>query len=160
MRFEQELRYDASPEEVFAMLGEATFRERVCEAQHVSEATATVDGADGTMTVHVDQKRPSDGIPSFAKKFVGDQIHIVQHEEWESPTAARLDVSIPGKPGHLKGTITLRPDGDGTVETVSGDLKVQIPVVGGKIEKLISDLLGEALRAEERVGKAWLAERT
>lgn len=159
MRFEHTLRYDASPEEVFAMLGEAVFRERVCEAQHVTECTATVDGVDDTMSVMVDQKRPSEGIPSFAKKFVGDTIHIQQREEWSSATDAKLDVSIPGKPGHLKGTITLRADGDGTVETVSGDLKVSIPLLGGKIEVLIAELLEHALQAEHRVGTAWLAER-
>lgn len=160
MRFEHTLRYDASPEEVFAMLGEAVFRERVCEAQHVTECTATVDGVDDTMSVMVDQKRPSEGIPSFAKKFVGDTIHIQQREEWSSATDAKLDVSIPGKPGHLKGTITLRADGDGTVETVSGEIRVHIPIVGGKIEGLIAELLEHALKAEQRVGTAWLAERS
>lgn len=159
MRFEHTLRYDASPEEVFAMLGEAVFRERVCEAQHATECTATVDGVDDTMSVMVDQQRPSEGIPSFAKKFVGDTIHIRQREEWSSATDARLDVAIPGKPGHLKGTITLRPDGDGTVETVAGELKVSIPLVGGKIEVLIGELLEHALQAEHRIGTAWLAER-
>ncbi len=159
MRFEHTLRYDASPEEVFAMLGEALFREQVCEAQHVTECTAEVEGADHTMSVMVDQKRPSEGIPSFAKKFVGDTIHIRQREEWSSATDAVLDVAIPGKPGHLEGTITLRPDGDGTVETVAGELKVGIPIVGGKIEVLIGELLEHALQTEERVGKAWLAGR-
>lgn len=159
MRFEHTLRYDASPDEVFAMLGEAVFREQVCEAQHATEATATVDGVDDTMSVAVDQKRPAEGIPSFAKKFVGDTIHIVQREEWSSATDATLDVTIPGRPGHLKGTITLRPDGDGTVETVSGDLKVAIPLVGGKIEVLVGELLEHALQTEQRVGTAWLAER-
>lgn len=159
MRFEHTLRYDASPAEVFAMLGEAVFRERVCEAQHATEATATVDGVDDTMSVAVDRKRPSEGIPSFAKKFVGDTIHIVQREEWSSATDATLDVTIPGRPGHLKGTITLRPDGDGTVETVSGDLRVAIPLVGGKIEVLVGELLEHALQTEHRVGTAWLAER-
>lgn len=159
MRFEHTLRYDASPAEVFAMLGEAVFRERVCEAQHATEATATVDGVDDTMSVAVDQKRPSEGIPSFAKKFVGDTIHIVQREEWSSATDATLDVTIPGRPGHLKGTITLRPDGNGTVETVSGDLRVAIPLVGGKIEVLVGELLEHALQTEHRVGTAWLAER-
>jgi len=160
MRFEHTLRYDASPDEVFAMLGDAVFREQVCEAQHTTEATATVDGVDDTMTVTVDQRRPADGIPSFAKKFVGDSIHIRQHEEWSSATDAKLEVSIPGKPGHLKGTITLRPDGDGTVETVSGEIRVHIPIVGGKIEGLIAELLEHALKAEQRVGTAWLAERS
>lgn len=159
MRFEHTLRYDAAPERVFAMLGEAVFRERVCEAQHATECTATVDGADGTMSVVVDQKRPSEGIPSFARKFVGDTIHIRQREEWSSPTDADLDVTIPGRPGHLKGTITLRADGGGTVETVSGELKVNLPLVGGKIEVLVAELLEHALQAEQRVGTAWLAER-
>ena len=158
MRFEHTLRYDAPPEAVFAMLGEAVFREQVCEAQHTTEATAEVDGMDDTMTVTVDQRRPADGIPSFARKFVGDTIHIRQHEEWHSATDASLDVSVPGKPGHLKGTITLRPDGDGTVETVSGEIKVHVPLVGGKLEGLIAELLDHALRTEQRVGRIWLAE--
>lgn len=159
MRFEHEMRYDATPEQVFAMLGEAVFREEVCEAQHATECTATVDGVDDTMSVVVDQKRPSEGIPSFAKKFVGDTIHILQREEWSSPTLATLDVSIPGKPGHMKGTITLRADGDGTVETVAGDVKVSIPLVGSKIEGLVAEILEHALLTEQRLGKAWLAER-
>jgi hypothetical protein len=159
MRFEHTLRYDAPPKAVFAMLGDAVFREQVCEAQHTSESTATVDGVDDTMSVTVDQRRPAEGIPSFAKKFVGDTIHIVQREEWSSATDAKLEVGIPGKPGHLHGTITLRPDGDGTIETVSGEIKVHIPLVGGKIEGLIAELLEHALRAEQRVGTAWLADR-
>lgn len=159
MRFEHTLRYDAPPRAVFEMLGEAVFRERVCEAQHTTEATAKVDGMDDTMTVVVDQHRPADGIPSFAKKFVGDSIHIRQREEWHSATDATLDVSVPGKPGHLKGTITLRPDGEGTVETVSGDIRVHVPLVGGKLEGLIAQLLDNALRAEQKVGTAWLAKR-
>lgn len=158
MRFEHTLRYDAGPDAVFAMLGEAVFRERVCEAQHTTEATAQVDGMDDTMTVTVDQRRPADGIPSFARKFVGDTIHIRQHEEWHSTTDATLDVSVPGKPVHLRGTITLRPDGDGTVETVSGEIRVHVPMVGGRLEKLIGELLGHAFNAEQRVGRTWLAE--
>ena len=157
MKFEHTLRYDASPAEVFAMLGDAVFRERVCEAQHVSEATVEIDGVDDTMTVSIDQRRPADGIPSFAKKFVGDTIHIAQREEWSSATDAVLDVTIPGKPGHMKGAITLRPDGDGTIETVSGELKVHIPIVGGKIEGLVIELFEHALEAEQRIGKTWLA---
>jgi hypothetical protein len=159
MRFERTLRYDAPPDAVFAMLGEAVFRELVCEEQHTVDATATVDGVDDTMSVMVDQKRPAEGIPSFAKKLVGDTIHIQQREEWSSRTDATLEVSVPGKPGHLKGTITLRPDGEGTVETVSGDIKVHIPLVGGKLEGLIAELFEHALRAEQRVGTRWLAER-
>lgn len=156
MKFQHELRYDASPDEVYAMLADPAFREQVCEAQHVTECTVEIDEADGSMSVRVDQHRPSDGIPGFAKKFVGDEIHIVQNEEWSSTTDAKLDVGIPGKPGQMKGTVTLRPDGDGTVETVAGELKVNIPMVGGKIEKLIAQMLADALKVEQRVGTSRL----
>ena len=157
MKFRHEISYDAAPDEVFAMLREAVFREQVCEAQHATDCTAEIDGVDDTMSVLVDQKRPADGIPSFAKKFVGDSIHIRQREEWSSPTSATLDVTIPGKPGHMKGTITLRPLGDGTVETVEGDIKVSIPLVGAKIEGLVAELFEHALETEQRLGRKWLA---
>lgn len=158
MHFHQELEYDASPAEVYTMLSDPAFRDAVCEAgdsvRH--QVTITPDG-DG-MSVAVDQVQPAAGIPSFAKKIVGDEIDIRQREEWSSATDATLEVSIPHKPGHLKGTIALRESGaGGTVETVDAEIKVQIPMLGGKLEKLIADLLGSALRSEHRVGRAWLA---
>jgi uncharacterized protein YndB with AHSA1/START domain len=157
MRFEHQMRYDAPPTEVYEMLTQKSFREAVCQAQHVTDCTVEVAGGEGSLRVRVDQRRPAAGLPGFAKKLVGDEIHIVQEEEWSSPAEGKLDVGIPGKPGHLTGTVTLRPDGDGTLETVTGDLKVNIPLVGGKIETLVADLLTEALQAEQRVGTTWLA---
>ena len=46
----------------------------------------------------------------------------------------------------MRGTITLREAGGTTTETVSMEIKVGIPLVGGKIESLIADLLRKALR--------------
>jgi hypothetical protein len=37
------------------------------------------------------------------------------------------------------------------------EIKVNLPLVGGKIESLIADLLRKALRAENRVGQGYLA---
>ncbi len=160
MKFNHEMTYDSAPEQVYAMIIDPKFRERVCEAQHAAECTVTIDGDDAVRSVVVDQKRPSDGIPSAAQKFVGDQIHIRQSESWSGTTDAGLEVTIPGKPVQLTGGITLRENGGGTVQTVSGDIKVSIPLVGGKLEKMIGDLLGSALRAEARVAKSWLEENS
>jgi hypothetical protein len=57
----------------------------------------------------------------------------------------------------LKGGIALVEDGDGTVEKVTGDLVVKVPLVAGKLEKLISDMLVDALETEAKVGREWLA---
>ena len=57
----------------------------------------------------------------------------------------------------MTGTALLTEDPDGTTETVNLTVKVNIPIVGGKIEGLIADLLVKALRAEHKVGVRYLA---
>jgi hypothetical protein len=156
MRFSHDLTYDASPDDVLAMLADSAFREKVCTAMHAVRRDVSVDGAGAGMDVVVDQTQPAKGIPSFAKKFVGEEIRVVQREEWTGADAASLVLEIPGKPGSFRGTIALAADGTGTVESVTGDVKVKIPVVGGRLEGLIGDLLRAALETEERVGRAWL----
>ena len=157
MKFSQQLTYDAPPADVLAMLADPAFREKVCAAMSAVRHEVDIDGSGAGMTVVVDQSQPADGIPSFAKKFVGDEIQIIQRESWKNATSATLLVEIPGKPGDLKGGIDLAGDDDGTVETVAGDIKVKIPMIGGKLEGLIGDLLSKALKTEQRVGRAWLA---
>jgi hypothetical protein len=160
MRFSHRLRYDAPASEVHKMLGDETFREEVAEAGGAYERHVRIEPHGAGMTVVVDQKQHDHNIPSFAKKIVGDAIHIVQREQWSDDTYATLDVTIPGKPGHLKGTIELAEDGDGTVETVEAEIKVHVPLVAGKLEKLIANLLEAALESEQRVGEKWLREKS
>jgi hypothetical protein len=158
-RLTQDLTYDAPLAEVAAMLADPGFREEVCDYQRVVRRTVTISGdaADGTLDVTIDQVQAADGIPSFARKFVGDEINIVQTERWSTSAEGDLHVTIPGKPGEMKGTARLRESGGTTTETVVLDIKVGIPLVGGKIEGLISDLLARALRAENKVGRDYLS---
>jgi uncharacterized protein YndB with AHSA1/START domain len=156
MRFSHQLRYDAPPDTVHAMLADPEFREKVCAAQHATTSTVEIRPDGDGMSVQVDQRRPSDGLPGFARKIVGDDIQILQKEDWSGSTHAVLAVTIPGKPGELEGTIRLAGDGIASTQTIEGDLKVGVPLIGAKLEALIADLLTQALRAEERVGRAWL----
>ena len=154
----EELRYDgATIEQVHEMLATPAFREQVCESQGYIRHTVQIERDGQGMTVTIDQIQEARGIPGFAKKFVGDEINIVQAEDWTSPEKGNIHVTIPGKPGEMAGTALLTEDPDGTTETVNLTVKVNIPLVGGKIEGLIADLLSKALRAEHRTGVTWLA---
>jgi uncharacterized protein YndB with AHSA1/START domain len=158
MRFHHEQWYDAPPERVYAMLTDPAFRERVCRVQQARDCTVSVVAAAGAgLTVTIDQTRPSEGIPGFARKIVGDEIQVVQHESWSGSTHAVLAVTIPGRPGELNGTVTLAASGTGTVQTVDGELKVSVPLLGAKLEELVSGLLAEALGTEQQTGRGWLA---
>lgn len=164
MRFAHRTSYDAPPDDVRRMLTDPAFRARVCEAMQASRKDVSVEpagsagSADGEVSVVVDQTQPARGIPSFAAKFVGDQIRIVQRETWSGGTAV-LAIEIPGKPGTFRGSIDLAASGAGTVESVTGEVTVKVPLVAGKLEGVVSELFGSALRTEESVGRAWLAGR-
>lgn len=156
-KFTLDLTYDAPQAEVDAMLMDTAFREKVCDAQGAIRKTVTITEEDAGVTVLIDQVQTADGIPGFAKKFVGDEINLVQTESWFDSDNARVEVVIPGKPGQMTGTVSLSESGGVTTERVEMEIKVNIPLVGGKIESLIADLLKKALRAENAVGRQYLS---
>ena len=152
-RLTKTLTYDASAEAVAAMLDDTGFREEVLERQRVVRGSVSIEGDHVT----IEQVRSADDIPSFARSFVGDEILIVQTESWTSPTSADVRLTIPGKPGEAVGTLELVESGGTTTESIDLDLTVKIPLVGGKIEKLIAGIFSSALDVEQRVGREWLA---
>jgi hypothetical protein len=156
-RFSHDLTYDAPPADVDAMLMDPEFRERACEAQGAIRQTVTITEDSGGVTVVIDQVQTAEGIPGFARKFVGDEINLVQTESWIDAENARVEVVIPGKPGEMTGTINLSESGGVTTERVKMEIKVNIPLVGGKLESLIADLLRKALKSENVVGRDYLS---
>jgi hypothetical protein len=156
-RVRHDLVYEAPASEVLAMLHDASFREEVCDATGVIRHNVTVTENGAATEVRIEQVQTAQGIPSFAKKFVGDEIEIVQNETWTDDTHADVEVTIPGKPGHMRGTATLVESGGTTTEQVDLEIKVNIPLVGGKIESLIADMLLRALKVENTTGQDYLS---
>lgn len=156
-RLTHDLTYDAPMAQVAAMLRDPAFRDRVCQRQRVisHETAVTVDG--DAADVRVERVQAVKGIPAVAAKVVGDEITIVHEEKWRDLTDGDYAVGIPGKPGQIRGTVTLREDGARTVERVELEITVSIPLVGGKLEGIVVDLLTSALRTEHEVGVAHLA---
>jgi hypothetical protein len=57
----------------------------------------------------------------------------------------------------MRGEIRLRTRADGGCDEVfSGEVKVKVPLVGGKLERLIEQILVKALLREGTVGLTWL----
>ena len=165
MRFRHVNSYAASPAEVHAMLATREFREEVCARQHALEHSVDITSDDGTTTVVITQSQAMDGAPAVARKIVGSSVQIVQREVWQggagdaSGLTADFAMEIPGKPGHLRGQVTLEEQGDGTCDEVfTGEVKVNVPLVGGKLEGFIADILTRALRREGQVGVTWLEQ--
>lgn len=156
-RLRHELTYDAPADAVTAMLADKAFREEVCDFIGVTRKSVVIEPVGDGLHVTVDQWQPTSRVPSYAQKFVGSEVNIVQREIWTTPLLGDISISIPGKPGDMTGTARIEEAHGVTTETVDLNVKVGIPLLGGKIEDLIAGLLLKALKAENKVGRDYLA---
>lgn len=155
--FKYEIVYDAPADAVAAMLTDPAFREAVCLAQRATSHSVTVDGDVSAKKVRIQMVQPTDKVPAFAAKIVGSSTEVVQEEDWSSPTAGNISVTIPGKPGEMVGTALLVERDGKTTETVEMQIKVKLPLVAGKVEAVLAKILGSALKAEAQVGRDYLS---
>lgn len=157
MKFRHALSYDAPPDEVFAMLSDPAFREKVCAAQGVVSSEVRLTPTGGGFDLVIDQVQNTAGLPAIAKKIAGDTTEVTLKESWRDASRGDLQIIAPGKPTSAAGTITLAPAGSGTTETVELDVKVKVPLIGGKLESLMADNIKNGMDVEHTVGAAWLA---
>ena len=83
-------------------------------------------------------------LPGFAKKVMQPTNTVVQTDEWAPGTAdgkrvCNYRVEVQGVPSRIDGTVTLSPEGSGTRQDVVAEVKVSIPLLGGKLEKFAVD---------------------
>ncbi len=163
MRVDAEITYEASPDQVAAMLADKAFVERKCDRMGALQRSVEVSGdASGPFTATSSRTMPTDDFPDVARKFVGDTVTIKQADAWEAPAAdgsreATVTVEIVGAPLRLRGTMRMSPSGAGTLQTVEGDLKASVPLIGGSLEKAAQPAIMSAIRKEQQVGREWLA---
>ncbi len=156
MKLRHDLTYVASPEDVLAMLTDPAYWDKVAAATGALSSTATVTSDGGSTTVVVDQEQAVQGVPSFAKKFVGESTRAITTTAWDGLSASYV-VDAPGKPTSMTGTTSIAAAGTGSTLTYDLDVKASVPLIGGKLEKLVVELFTAGLEKEQAVGTAWLA---
>lgn len=150
MEIRTTLNFPADPHIVFAMMSDPGFLKEVAAESGARNCRVTVSE---NRTI---SKRMIDA-PGPAQKFTGPQIELVEEITWgaalpDGSRTAALRLNSPGQPMSMDGTIQLRPQGAGTVVTITGDLAIRVPLVGKKLEQIAAPAIYDGIRAEERVG--------
>ena len=156
MKLRHEISYDAPLADVFAMLSDPAFRQESAKAMGVISADVSITPHGEGITVRIDQVQPTTGVPAFARKFAGETTRAVQSEEWSSPAGGTISIETPGKPTSITGTLSLTEAGGRTTETMVAEVKVKVPLIGGKLESLMADLVARGMDDEHAAGVAWL----
>jgi len=104
----------------------------------------------------------ADRLPGAVRSILGGDLVVEREERWQPDGeryAAVTRVSISGVPGDIRGQSRLGDHGGGSVLVVRAEVRVNIPLVGGKLEKVVADQVSKLLAAEAEFAEKWLAER-
>ena len=165
MKITHSHRFAAPVDDVYAMFTNEDFLRKRARASGSADADVLLDhGDDGTVTVIIRRAVPSASIPAEFRSFVGTSLSVRYTEVW-TPSPEGEDVEgtfamdIPGTPGHARGAVVLRPDGDHTSFAMAGDVSAPLPLVGPVVEKAVASAIEQALPSELAVADEWLASR-
>lgn len=153
MKFTHRVEYPATVDEVWAVMNSTDFQDAKCEATSTGTWTSDVATSGDRTRITSERVLPTDDLPDIARSFVGPSLTIAEQQIWGAPATdgsrtAELQVHIKGAPMTLKGTVRLSPNGSGSVQEINGDLRVSVPLIGGKLEKAASDPLMFAAKTE------------
>ena len=148
---------DSAPsvEEVFAVLsGEDWSSHLATELGDDSRVVRRDVGADGSVTLVLNRRLPS-GIPGFLQKFLPSDPRVVTTDVW-SPSvdgvrSCSWTAEIAGTPTTITGTQRIEPLGQGNRHIVSGEVKVSVPLIGGKAESFIAEAIRGLAESEVAV---------
>ena len=139
-------------EAVYAVItGEEWAAQKAKALNDDSQQVSRTVGAGGAVTLVVSRGLP-EGIPGFLEKFLPKGGRATQAEAWSAAEGGvrrgTWQGEIPGAPANVSGTMALEPTPTGTRYVIRGEAKVSIPLVGGKAESFIVDMIGK-LTAKE-----------
>lgn len=103
-----------------------------------------------------------EGIPGFAKKFLSPRNTVVSVDDWndfgDGTYGGSFTLDTQGAPIDIEGKTKLVPKGDGQAEyTVTIDIKITVPLIGGKLGNFAKGIVEKQMAEEFRLGDAWLA---
>jgi hypothetical protein len=148
-----------SAEKVFgAMVDETYLRDRLAEIGGKDAQLVTYSSTGEKTSYQLKQGVPAEHVPTAVKAALGGDLVIQRTETWAAG-AGTVEVTVNGVPGRLEGSFTVLDNGSGSKVTLSGEVKVSIPFLGGKIEKLIAEQVAVLLDKESEFTSQWLANR-
>ncbi|GAA3556861.1 hypothetical protein GCM10022197_10050 [Microlunatus spumicola] len=156
MDISTDLDFAATPAAVHAMMLDRGYQEQVC-----------VDSESRRWEVEITPPRTKTSrtldAPESAARFTGSELTILEETTWGEAAAdgsrrADLVLTVERQPVTLRGTLHLAPGGRGTTVRLTGELKVNVPLLGRKLEQGAAPAVLAGFRTQQKAGDRWLAE--
>ncbi|MGB8997141.1 MAG: DUF2505 domain-containing protein [Pseudonocardiaceae bacterium] len=140
-------------------------REVLTDRQYLRDKLRTVGGPRAELvsweqdergvTVVLQQAVPEDAMPSFLRSALPSGLTIRRTETWNS-SGGSVHAVVAGAPGTIIGTMRLESDPAGCVLGAQLTAEVPLPLIGAKMEKIITDNIATLMESEYQFTLEWL----
>jgi hypothetical protein len=103
-------------------------------------------------------------VPGFAKRVISPSNTLRSEDRWvrhpDGTCSGTFVLETKGVPIDISGTTLLEPDADdpdATTYEITIEMKVRVPVIGGKISQVAKGIVERQVDDEFRLGDEWLA---
>lgn len=160
MQFQIDLRYPASADQAMKMLVDRAYFERKYQKLDVGDFLITQHESTSDRFAIGFQFRAAGQtrVPDFARKIVGDSIRVRQSEYWTiAKRKGGIDIEIAGAPASVHADMALVAESPTrSVLKLDWTIRCGIPLLGGKVEKLIAEDVHRRSEADGAVSIALL----
>lgn len=114
----------------------------------------------GTIDVAISQKIDTDALPGLISKVIRGDVVLVRTDVWGPFDGNRAEATFSavttGLPIDARGTavLTVNPDG-GADMTVTGEVTVNVKLIGGKIEGMVAEVIVDILKRDQQAIEEW-----
>jgi hypothetical protein len=157
MKLKSTLWFAAAPEVVTAMLIDPAFQTMIGQEINAIECS-TVSAPDEITTTYT---MPTNKALSLV---AGPQSKLVGHLKWVGPLVdgrrvGHLSLTVEHFPSTFEAEVIVARNRGLTEVTYDADYEVDIPVLGGKLEKEAGQRTKQILDSGQKLGERWLSDR-
>ena len=142
MKFEDKHTFKAPADKLMKMFSDKAYFEQKYKKlgfTNIEVLEHSSNGDNFSITVRYNAKNDAP-MPDFAKKFLPTESQVVQTDSWNTKSkTGSLSIEIKGVPVKINADMKVSDAGAGCANNLSWNLKCGIPLVGGKLEKVIAE---------------------
>lgn len=104
-------------------------------------------------------RKPDADVPGFARKFIGDSVHLTQEDVWDLDSASgRLSIEIRNAPIRMSAQMRVVQQPGGCANVLLWTLTCPVPLVGSKLEQMLATEMRNKAAADLEISRKLLAD--
>lgn len=153
--------YAHSLDKVWAAFSDPEFYQAKFEGiGHREVEVVSCEAGEDAFSIEISRQVPVE-VPAVLRGILGTWNTLLQSERWtgdpERGWRNELEIEARGVPAALTGSMQLTATGKGCVNEVAITVRAPVPLLGGKVEKLVARDTEATLAAEYEFIRRWLA---